>query len=119
MKSKKLNNEFLFTQEHFSKIEKITNDYKEEYENLKTRMNLFSEKKYESDEKETILDEINYYEKKIQYYKIFNKVNEDIISRNEKSPQIKEMLVKCVETNYENLKLENEKLTKTIKKNKF
>ena len=29
------------------------------------------------------------------------------------------MLVKCVETNYENLKLENEKLTKTIKKNKL
>ena len=115
---KKHNNEFLFTQEHFSKIEKITNDYKEEYENLKNRMNIFSEKKYESNEKENILDEINYYEKKNQYYKTFNKVNEDIISSNEKSPQIKETSVKYVEMNYENLKLENKKLTKIIKKNK-
>ena len=118
LKKKKCNKEFLFTQEHFLKIDKITNDYKEQYENLKDRMNIFSVKKYEPEEKENILDEINYYEKKIEYYKTLNKVNENIISSNEKNPEIKEMIIKYVETNYDNLKLENEKLTKIIKRNK-
>ena len=118
LKKKKCNKEFLFTQEHFLKIDKITNDYKEQYENLKDRMNIFSVKKYEPEEKENILDEINYYEKKIEYYKTLNKVNENIISRNEKNPEIKEMIIKYVETNYDNLKLENEKLTKIIKRKK-
>ena len=118
LKKKKCNKEFLFTQEHFLKNDKITNDYKEQYENLKDRMNIFSVKKYEPEEKENILDEINYYEKKIEYYKTLNKVNENIISRNEKNPEIKEMIIKYVETNYDNLKLENEKLTKIIKRKK-
>ena len=70
------------------------------------------------DEKESILDDIEYYNNKINSLKTLNRVNENILSSNEKNPQIKEMWVNTVEINFQNFKLENEKLNKMIKRNK-
>ena len=70
------------------------------------------------DEKESILDDIEYYEKKIKHLKTLNRVNENILSSNEKNPEIKEMWVNTFEINFQNFKLENEKLNKMIKRNK-
>ena len=117
---KKTNNyDDLFNNKHFERIDKLTEKFKEEYKNIQNRMQVFSDKNYlDIDEKESVLDDIDYYEKKIKYLKNLNRVNEVIISGNEKNPKIKDIFIKKIEINYANSKLENEKLTKTIKRNK-
>ena len=117
---KKLNNfDNLFNEEHLNKIEIIANNYKEDYQKIRDRMQNVSEKDYITlDEKESILDDIEYYNNKIKSLKTLNRVNENILSSNEKNPQIKEMWVKNFEINFQNFKLENEKLNKMIKRNK-
>ncbi len=117
---KKRNNfDNLFNNEHFEKIDKLTEKFKDEYKNIQNRMQVFSDKNYiDLDEKETVLDDIDYYEKKVKYLKNLNRVNEIIISGNEKNPKIKDIYIKKIEINYANSKLENEKLTNIIKRNK-
>ena len=116
---KKNNFDNLFNNEHFEKIDKITVNFIEEYKNIQNRIQVFSDKNYiDLDEKESVLEDIDYYEKKNKYLKNLNRVNENIISGNEKNPKIKDIFIKKIEINYGNSKLENEKITKMIKRNK-
>ncbi len=113
------NHNSLFNEEHLNKVETIANNYKEDYKNIRNRMQNVTEKDYNTlDEKESVLDDIEYYKNKIKDLKTLNRVNENIISSNEKNPKIKEMWVNTFEINFQNFKFENEKLNKIIKRNK-